>query len=141
MAIQFILLPLFIQVALTFVLLVWTARARIGALRSGGAKFQDTALGQPNWPAPVMQVSNCLANQFQLPVLFYLLVVLALITRKADMAFVVLAWLFVLSRLVHAYIHTGSNYVRHRFNAFAVGVVVLLAMWLIFAAGILFGKP
>ena len=50
-----------------------------------------------------------------------------------------MAWLFVLSRLAHAYIHTGTNYVRHRFNAFLVGAVVLLAMWIIFAARILLG--
>ena len=52
-----------------------------------------------------------------------------------------LAWLFVLSRLVHAYIHTGTNYISHRFNTFAVGVVVLLAMWAIFAVRILAGWP
>ena len=52
-----------------------------------------------------------------------------------------LAWLFVLSRLVHAYIHTGTNYVRHRFNAFAAGVFILLAMWTIFAVRILLALP
>ena len=64
-----------------------------------------------------------------------------IITRHADCLFVVMAWLFVLTRLVHAYIHTGSNYVRHRFNAFAVGVFILLAMWIIFAVRILLGLP
>ena len=52
-----------------------------------------------------------------------------------------MAWLFVLTRLLHAYIHTGSNFVRHRFNAFALGVFILLAMWIIFAVRILLGLP
>jgi hypothetical protein len=52
-----------------------------------------------------------------------------------------MAWLFVLSRLLHAYIHSGTNYVRHRFNAFAFGAIVLLAMWIIFAVRILLGLP
>ena len=49
----------------------------------------------------------------------------------------VLAWIFVVSRFVHAYIHTTSNHVPTRFNAFAVGAIVLLLMWIIFAVRIL----
>ena len=141
MAIQFVLLPLFVQVALTFVLLVWMARARIGALKSGQTQMGNVALGQLNWPARVQQISNCYANQFQLPLLFYVLTILTIVTRHADFLFVVMAWLFVLLRLVHAYIHTGTNYVRHRFNAFAVGMFVLLTMWVIFAVHTLLGLP
>ena len=51
--------------------------------------------------------------------------------------FVVMAWIFVLSRLAHAYIHTTSNHVPTRFRAFAVGMLVLLLMWIIFAVRIL----
>ena len=101
----------------------------------------DVALGQSNWPARVQQIANCYANQFQLPVLFYVLTILVVITHHADFIFVVMAWLFVLSRIVHAYIHTGSNFVRHRFNAFALGAVFLLAMWIIFAVRRLLGLP
>jgi hypothetical protein len=141
MSIQAVLLPLFVQVALTFVLLFWTARSRIGALKSGQVKMGDVALGQLNWPAKVQQISNNYNSQFQLPVLLYVLTLLAIVMHRADLLFVVLAWLFVLSRLVHAYIHTGTNYVRHRFNAFAAGVFILLAMWLIFAVRILLALP
>ena len=65
--------------------------------------------------------------------LFYVLVVLAIITRHADFLFVIMSWLFVVMRLVHTYIHATTNYVRHRFNAFLVGCIILLAMWIIFA--------
>jgi hypothetical protein len=50
-----------------------------------------------------------------------------------------MAWLFVLSRLVHAVIHTTTNYVPRRFCAFLFGVVVLLLMWVIFVARVLTG--
>jgi len=130
-----------LSIMLIFVLLFWMASTRIGALKSGKTTLGDTALGQLNWPTRVQQISNCYQNQFQLPVLFYVLTVLAIITRHADILFVVMAWLFVLSRFVHAFIHTGSNYVRHRFNAFAAGVFILLAMWIIFAVRILLGLP
>jgi hypothetical protein len=141
MSIQFILLPLFVQVALTFALLIWMARSRIGALKRRETTLGETALGQLNWPTRVQQISNCYQNQFQLPVLFYVLTILAIFTRHADLLFVVMAWLLVLTRIVHAFIHTGSNYVRHRFNAFAAGFFILLAMWIIFAVRILLGQP
>jgi hypothetical protein len=139
MSIPTILLPLFVQVALTFALMFGMAFSRMGALKRKDARMADIALGQPNWPPRVQQISNCYHNQFQLPVLFYVLTILAMITHHADFLFIVMAWLFVLSRLVHAYIHTGSNYVQHRFNAFALGAFILLAMWIIFAVRILLG--
>jgi hypothetical protein len=141
MAIQFVLLPLFVQVALTFGMMFWMAFSRIGAIKRKETKMADVALGQLSWPPRVQQISNSYHSQLQLPVLFYVLTVLAIVTRHADVVFVLMAWLFVLSRLVHAYIHTGSNFVRHRFNAFAVGAVILLAMWIIFAVRILLGLP
>jgi hypothetical protein len=136
-----ILLPLFVEVLLTFALMFWMARARIGAFKAGQVKVADVALGQTNWPPRVQAISNSYHSQFQMPVLFYVLTILVIITKHADFLFVVMAWLFVLSRFMHVYIHTGTNYVRHRFNAFAVGAFILLAMWIIFAVRILLGIP
>lgn len=139
MSIQAILLPLFVQVALTFFLLFWTGRARVAAVRRGDVHPRDIALRESNWPKQETQIANAYHNQLELPVLFYVLTVLAIITRHADLLFVVLAWLFVVSRLVHAYIHLTSNRLGQRFAAFAVGVLVLLIMWVIFAVRLLFG--
>jgi hypothetical protein len=50
---------------------------------------------------------------------------------------VVLAWIFVLARLVHAYIHTGYNDVWQRGTAMGVASLTLLIMWVIFAVRIL----
>lgn len=136
MTVQAILAPLFVQVFLTLGLLLWTGRARLRAVRSGEAKGRDLTLGQRNWPAPAQQAANTFANQFELPVLFYVLTGLALATRKADLTFVVLAWVFVASRFVHAGVYLTSNHVPHRFRAYAVGFFVLLAMWILFAVRI-----
>ena len=137
MTIQMVLLPVFVQVALTFALLVWMGRARISSVRRGDTKVRDIALRQPAWPAQATQISNCFDSQLQLPLLFYILVILAWVTRQADLVFVVMAWLFVLARLAHAYVHTTSNHVPTRFWVFAVGMLVLLLMWIIFAIRIL----
>ena len=137
MSVAAILAPVFAQVALTFVLLFWMGSRRFAAFRSGSMQIGDIALGQPAWPARATQAANAFHNQFQLPVLFYLLVVLALLTRKADLLFVVMAWLFVATRAVHAAVHTTTNDVRHRFPAFLVGALLLMVMWIVFAARVL----
>jgi hypothetical protein len=137
MTIQMVLLPVFVQVALTFALLFWMASVRTGSIRRGETKIRDIALGQSAWPDRPQQISNCYDSQFQIPMLFYVLVILAWITRQADLIFVVMAWIFVLTRLAHAYIHTTSNHVPTRFRVFAAGLLVLLLMWIIFAVRIL----
>ena len=43
---------------------------------------------------------------------------------------VVLAWLFVLTRIVHAAIHIGPNKVRWRSPAFALGFLIVAVMWI-----------
>ncbi|HML14319.1 MAG TPA: MAPEG family protein [Xanthobacteraceae bacterium] len=137
MTVQAVLAPLFVLVALTFVMLVWMGSVRLSAVRRGEVRVKDIALGQLSWPPRVQQISNCYHNQFQLPVLFYVLTILALFLRKADLLFVIMAWVFVVLRIVHAAIHVTSNRVSRRFQAFAAGAVVLLLMWVVFAVRIL----
>ena len=139
MSIPAVLLPLFVQVALTFALLMWTGSQRFRAVRSREVDPRDVSMGEKCWPAPAQQASNAFGNQFETPILFYVLVILALFTRKADLLFVVLSWVFVLTRFAHAGIYLTTNYVPHRFGAFLAGVLVLMVMWVIFAARILAG--
>jgi hypothetical protein len=139
--IRAILLPLFIQVLLTFVMLGLTGYLRRASVRSGGTKVKDIALGQPNWPEDVIKIGNSYNNQFQLPVLFYLVVTLACLLRKADLLLVIMSWAFVATRVCHAYIHVTSNHVGRRFIAFVAGFAVLVAMWMIFAVRILADAP
>ncbi|WP_243368343.1 MAPEG family protein [Microvirga solisilvae] len=133
MSITAVLLPVYVLIGLTFVLLFLMGSTRIASLKSGEVRMGDIALGERNWPKRALQFQNAFHNQFEVPVLFYVLVVLALITRKADMLFVVMSWMFVTSRLVHAAIHITSNRVMWRFQAFLLGVLILIVMWIIFA--------
>jgi hypothetical protein len=141
MSIQMILAPLFVQVVLTFVVGFWLARLGVSTLRRGEVKPQDIALREPNWPRHMLQVRNSYQNQLELPVLFYVLTILAIVTRQADLLFVVMAWIFVLSRLVHAYIHVTSNDLRLRGPWFGVGAFTLAIMWIIFMVRILLSLP
>ncbi|MCW5694840.1 MAG: MAPEG family protein [Pseudolabrys sp.] len=141
MTIKMILLPLFVQIALTFGLFCWMAYHRTTLIRSRAVHPRDIALRQPNWPPHVLQVANAAHNQLELPMLFYVLTILAIITRKADMLFLVLAWIFVISRLAHAYVHVTSNRIAIRGPVFGIGLLVLIIMWIVFMIEILLATP
>jgi hypothetical protein len=137
MTIQSILLPMFAQVALTFVLLFWMSILRLRALKQGLVPPQSVALREPNWPPRATQIGNAYHNQIETPLLFYALVLLALETRTADSILLVLSWLFVVSRVVHAYIHITSNRIDRRGPVFIVGAIGLALMWVIVIGRIL----
>jgi hypothetical protein len=137
MSIPSVLLPVFVQIGLTFALLIGMFFARRSALVSRQTKIRDIALGQPNWPVRATQIGNCYRNQFELPVLFYVLIALALPIRHADLVIVMLSWVFVVTRFVHAGIFVRSNDLGRRSTAWLAGVLVLFAMWVYFALRIL----
>jgi hypothetical protein len=139
MMIEAILIPLFVQVGLTFALLFGMSALRTRDVRGGVVNPRNVALREPAWPARTMQVAYAFSNQFEVPVLFYVLVVLLIATRHADLIMVLLAWAFVVFRVIQAGIHVTSNVVLRRSQAYAVAVIVLFVMWVIFAIRILSG--
>ena len=125
--------PVFVHVVLVFAVLVATGRGRVAAVRAGEVKLTDVAIDSSRWPERLRKLANNYQSQFELPVLFYALVALIIATGLADRVFLVLAWAFVVSRLVHSFIHLGVNWPPHRLVAFASGFAMLAAMWLWFA--------
>lgn len=69
------------------------------------------------------------ANLFEMPILFYVILLMIYVTESTSVLFVSLAWAFVALRAVHAFIHLGSNVVLHRFLVFGLSVAVLLSLW------------
>lgn len=134
-----VLAPVFVQVGLTLGILLWMGRLRINAVRSGVVRTSDIALGQSNWPAHIMQFSNAFRSQFELPVLFYLISVLSLFTARTSVILVVLAWIFVATRFLHALVYVTTNNVSRRFLMYVVGLAVLVLMWLIFGTDLYLG--
>lgn len=139
MSFNSLLLPVFVQVALTFGLIFWMGALRVQAIRTSATKLHDIALGQPAWPEQATKVANAYANQFQLPVLYYVLIALVLLVAPATPGMAILSWLFVISRLFHALVQVTTNNVPRRFFVFVVGLGILTVMWLIFAVTVFIG--
>jgi hypothetical protein len=141
MSIPMILAPLFAQVLLTFGVMLGMMFHRTGALRRGEVRFEQIANREPNWPLRATQFGNSFSNQFELPLLFYVLTILAMITRHADLAFVLLAWVFVALRVLQALTHITSNNVPYRGAFFGASAIVLLIMWGVFIVRIMLHLP
>jgi hypothetical protein len=139
MAIQYVLLPLFVEVLLTFGLMFGMMYWRTSALQRREVHLKDIAMREPNWPQRATQFAYAFSNQFELPVLFYVLTILAVITHHTDFVFVVLAWIFVIFRVLQAYVHVTGNNVRFRGLYYFGSALVLVAMWLIFIVRIMLG--
>ncbi|MGN7292204.1 MAPEG family protein [Rhizobium sp. SAFR-030] len=120
--------PMIAHAALVLALYVQLSRRRVAAVKAGRAtvaQFRENL----REPEESLFVHNNLKNQFELPMFFHI-VCLALFAVDGDnIGTVVLAWLFVASRYVHAYIHVTTNRIRHRRPAFIAGVATLLGLW------------
>ena len=137
MTVQEVLLPLFAEVILTFLLLFALAPLRTRDFKTGVTQPQNIALREPNWSRRTLQIGYSYSNQFELPVLFYVLTILAYFTHRAGVVFVALAWLFVIFRYLQAYVHVTSNKVRVRGSFFILSAVVLAIIWLFYMVEVL----
>lgn len=125
-----ILYPLFAMIALTYIIGIRSVLMRYRAVLQDGLSpryFLYNNGGKP--PEYMLRTEQHYDNLFQLPVLFYAVVLLAYTTAIVDLSNVLLAWLFVIIRMGHAYIHIRTNQLQLRRNSFMLGALVLLILW------------
>ena len=126
--------PIVALVALTGV--VWALMvvvrntAVFRGLASVGYYRGYTGTAPPEW---IERPARAFMNLLEVPVLFYLVCVLMLVTQRFDATQVTLAWTFVAIRVAHAAIHITWNDVRVRFAAYLAGCLVLAVLWFRFA--------
>jgi hypothetical protein len=125
---QHLLLPAFVQFALTVYVLGRMGQGRVRAVRAGQVKRRDIDT-KSAYSETVQKFANNYVSQFELPVLFYVVLVFALSTELIDFVLIGLAWAFVGARLVHSFVHTGANIIATRFKFFVAGLVFLIGMW------------
>ncbi|MFB2549584.1 MAPEG family protein [Ensifer soli] len=124
--------PVIAQVALVFAIYILMAKRRFAAVRTGRVPAKAYLIPTVE-PEPSATVARSLINQFELPVLFYVAVVVAHLTGAAGTPMVALCWLFVASRYAHAYVHVTSNRLMLRQRLFSLGVAALAAVWVLIA--------
>ena len=132
-----LLYPMIVQILLTTIILLRTGYCRFQSLRIGQTKIKDIALGQDAWPEAALKAANSFNNQFQLPILFYVAILLSLFLQINSHVLQILAWFFVTTRILHAYVHITSNHVPTRFRFFLAGFITINITWIFIAFQIL----
>lgn len=122
--------PLVAMVALTLAVMLLTLRERIGQFRRD--RIHPQSVSTSAQMAARLADTRCadnLRNLFELPVLFYVAVLVAFVTAQGSVAVTGLAWTYVALRVAHSVIHCGYNKVMHRFAVFLASALVLFVLW------------
>ncbi len=122
--------PVLAQVLLTFIVYIRLGQVRYRALRRR-AVGPDAVLSDQAWPDYARKVSNNLRNQFESPVLFYVLCGVATFVAATHVLMAALAWVYVIVRFVHFVIHTTTNHYPHRAFVFSISLAILVVMWVL----------
>ena len=125
---KLILWPVLVQIILTILVYLKLARVKRQEYAAGNVDRERTALHQEAWPDSVVKINNNIRNQFETPVLFYILCLIFWGLNAVSALVLGLAWAYAICRLVHAYVHTTSNYVPVRFKVFLLSALILMIM-------------
>jgi hypothetical protein len=138
MSVHQIYLPVLAMVALTVVVWLRMYSMRIGQMKR--ERIHPQAVATSSQAAARLTDSRAadnFRNLFELPVLFYVAVLLVAQAGLVSPLTVGLAWLFVLLRVLHSWIHCTYNKVMHRFQAYVAGGVALWILWGVVGWGLL----
>ena len=123
--------PIFAMVMLTVVIGAITLKSRFSSVKSGevSPKYYKLMDGE-DVPEIITKTTRCFNNQFEIPILFYVVCTLYISLGIESLLGVILAWLFVVLRCIHAYIHLTYNHILHRLSAFWLAFLSVIVLWL-----------
>lgn len=126
-----LLIPMFAQVFLTFIVLFTLASQRLAELKAKRIDPQKVAIRSRSQELyeKSAATSDNFQNQLETPVLFYVAILLTMVLLIQDGVIVVMAWTYVALRYAHCFIHLTSNNVTYRFMVFFFSIVALLTLW------------
>ena len=123
--------PFLAMLFLTFLVWVYMYIRRIYFISKNEIDSQKLAmpgtLAQIS-PPSVSNPSDNLKNLFEIPVLFYGLVLYLFVTKQVDTVYVTAAWIFVIFRSLHSIVHCTFNFVMLRFYLYLFSAI---ALWFI----------
>jgi len=122
--------PMFAMFLLTFTVMLRNVQVRLGAVTKGELANEYFELFQGGQPSePVLKTANNLRNLFEFPVLFYVVLLVAMLLNRIETVVLALAWLYVGLRIGHSLVHLTLNKVPVRFAFYFASNVVLLCLW------------
>jgi len=125
---KLIFYPVIAQIILTFIVYILLPIAKARVLKVMEVDIQRRALHNDAWPDSVLKISNNLQNQFESPVLFYALCFMLWALNIVSVFALIIAWAYVFLRVVHVFVHTGSNKIPVRKKVFMASTLLLMLL-------------
>ncbi|MGR6873134.1 MAPEG family protein [Pseudomonas sp. HK3] len=120
-----------VQVLLTLTICVLMLFKRVKLMKEKRIHPQSVALSAQHLDHyKDTRLSDNYNHLFELPILFYVLCAVAIACQHIPNWLIILAWGFVVSRVIHSYIQCTYNKVTHRFSVFVIGIILMAIMWI-----------
>lgn len=130
MSVQLLIYPMFALFLLTMIIMVLMLHFRIRAVRTRKVSPRYFKLNKGgDIPDHLVAISQNYNNLLELPILFYVICLVAIVMNVEIESFGIYAWLFVAFRYMHSLIHITYNHILHRLGIFAVSCIILILMW------------
>lgn len=124
-----IFVPVLVLVALTLVAFLKMATARGAAAKSMDPNYYRAHIGDPE-PEGARAAARHWDNLFELPTLFYAACLTAFVLNAVGFWTLILAWGWVVARLLQSAVHMTYNNPSHRGGGFILGVLFMAALWI-----------
>ena len=124
-----VLVPVLAHMALVWVLYAWLTVARARAVLNGTVRYGAFEFAVQE-PPEVARITRNLANQFELPVLYYAAVLALMQLQAATALDIWLGWVFVAGRVLHTGVQTLTSNVTLRGQVFTVNALAVLGVLL-----------
>ena len=134
---KLIFYPVIAQIILTFIVYMLLPIAKSRVLKNIDVDITRRALHNDAWPDSVLKISNNVQNQFESPVLFYALCFMLWALKVVSIFALLVAWAYVLLRVVHVFVHTGSNEIPVRKKVFMASTALLMILCVCVINGLL----
>tara|TARA_Y100000816_G_scaffold292139_1_gene286029 strand:- start:986 stop:1399 length:414 start_codon:yes stop_codon:yes gene_type:complete len=134
---KLLIYPTLLNILLVFLLYAKNLFDNRKAIKSKSIKMNYFKIYKGRVPDYIAVSRQTLKNQFELPIIFYFLISIILYFEQVFFIDLFFAWLFVLSRYVHAYVRLSSNRIKHRSITFQIGFYTLLFWFLKFIYNIM----
>ena len=130
---KLIFIPLLAQVLLTAIDWFWMYKTRIAEMKRNRINpriLSNATESSNNCLNSVVDSADNFKNLFEIPVLFYVAVIMLYVTQMVDVLFLTLAGVFVLFRYIHSFVHITYNNVMHRFTVYVISTLMLWIIWI-----------
>lgn len=121
--------PVLAQALIPLLVLLLNGKRKSVDVKTGEFDREKAAMDNEAWSKPTILTSKNIANQFQYPVIFYVLCILLANLGAVDAFVLAVAWLFVVARCVHAYVHVTTNYIPARVRSYIISILILFVLF------------